>query len=560
MSKAKKEGGEEVEKVFNSFGRVFGTPEEDMEGLHPEPQAIVEYLKDGSDYKQTSLASMQGILLNMRCLAAVIGGGLGDQTKYYEFRALEDMSLPFLGDETAPLFYEQKERVLVTVADIMAAAKGGGNLRLDKLGPFNFQLLQFLKEGARVKEGLARKKPKNKKLKELEVDMADLLDMGPKLGELLEQVNPKPVYATQTLRYVNGVLSGLITIWGLEEVLTKPSTFYASGALHLNKTRPHTDKGGQLTLFDLEPHEIDAITNKGQVAIEEVTANGIKRGLADLTGPEHRLLLALSQLLHELSQETFNPKSEDYYTGDGLHPVGGGQWPYIWVSPYDLALTCKGESRQRGAVGGNDVKAITETVEKLSKREFLLSFPIVTETTRNGRPTITTEEISTQAPIIQILRKTKKERDKETGQLVQDSTQIAIGLNPIYRHGITRYFVEWPSDTIARLEETKEGQRIPESLWVLLDYIQTRRSNTKTKEAEVTDTITAKTLFEKLQPKDMEQKKPKQAKQKTEKALEHCKRAGFLRDYQTGKTKSGEPTYILYIPKETPPFVWGSLQ
>jgi hypothetical protein len=335
-------------------------------------------------------------------------------------------------------------------------------------------------------------------------------------------------------------------------------SFYMSGALLLNKSKPHTIKGGQLSFFDdLEPHEVEAIAEKGQVAIEEVTANGIKRGLAGLTGPEHRLLLALSQLLHERSSETFDPNSKDLYTGDGTHVNG---WPYIWVSPYDLALTCKGETGQRGVIGGNDTKAITETVEKLSKREFLLSFQQETETTRKGRATVTTDTISTQGRIIQILNKTKRTRDKETGELLDDSTQIAIGLNPIFRHGIAKYFVEWPSDTIARLEETKEGQRIPESVWVLLDYIQTRRSNAKGKEEEVTDTITANAFFQKLQPKDMEQKKPKQAKEKTDKALEHCKRSGFLRDYQTGKNKSGEPIYILKIPKETPPFLWGSLQ
>jgi hypothetical protein len=342
-------------------------------------------------------------------------------------------------------------------------------------------------------------------------------------------------------------------------VLTKPSTFYASGALHLNKTRPHTDKGGQLTLFDLEPHEIDAIQERGALAIEEVKANGIKRGLADLTSPEHRLLLGLSQLLHELSQETFDPNSKDYYTGDGLTSVGGGQWPYVWVSPYDLAVTCKGESRQRGAVGGKDAQDIIDTAKKLADRKFLLSFQSETETTRKGQPTKTSRTISTEDNIIKLLSFKERETNTE-GEVVNEKTEIAIGLNPIFRQGIEKYFVEWPSDTIARLEETKEGRRIPESVWVLLDYIQTRRSNTKTKEAEVPDTITANALFQKLQPTYMEQNRRTLAKEYTEKALEHCKRSGFLRNYQTGKNKSGEPTYILQIPKETPLFVRGSLQ
>jgi hypothetical protein len=331
----------------------------------------------------------------------------------------------------------------------------------------------------------------------------------------------------------------------------KGGSFYMSGALLRNKTRPH-NKGEQLTLWgQLETHELEAVTRRGEVSIQQIKKNGVVRGLGGLTSSEHRLLLGLSQLLHEISKDTNDPTSKDYYTGEGTHPVKsdftiGGGWPYFWIGTYELARICKGG----GTVGGDDVKHIEATAKGLQEKTFLLSYQLQRNGKTKGRNTTIQDTLSTQDSIIKVLQFERQERDNETGELVQDRTEICIALNPLFRHGIESYFVEWPSDTIERLEATKEGKRIPEANWILLDYLKTKSSNYTGKEETVTDRIDVQTMLEKLYPTYMEQKRRKRATEEAEKALSHAMRAGFLSKWETDKGQGGQLQYILTIPKK----------
>lgn len=499
-----------------------------------------------------------GFLHNMRCIASEVAFYDGMNAKegeprFQEFRELEELDFTFWGELSSPSFLEDKPRKTYSLENIEAIVSGKSKTKPQTLSKFDFEVWKFLRTLDSVEKALSGipKKEKAEAERSAILALGELRIVATKAARFLVPQREQLVYATKTFQFATSALETCRLILRLDEVQTKSGSFYMSGALLRNKTRPH-NKGEQLTLFSqLEAHELEAVTRKGEVSVQQVKDNGIVRGLAGLTSSEHRLLLGLSQLLYEVSGDTNDSTSKDYYTGHGTHPVTsdftvGGGWPFFWIGTYELARICKGG----GTVGGDDVKHIETTAKGLQEKNFLLSYQLQRQSKTKGRNTTIQDTLSTQDRIIKVLKFERQERDNETGELVQDRTEICIALNPLFRHGIESYFVEWPSDTIERLEATKEGKRIPEANWLLLDYLKTKSSNHKGKEEEVIDRIDAQTLLEKLYPTYMEQKRRGLATQGTEKALFHAMRAGFLSKWETDSGQAGQLQYILTIPRK----------
>ncbi len=315
--------------------------------------------------------------------------------------------------------------------------------------------------------------------------------------------------------------------------------FKVAGSVHDNMTSPYTKEGRVPTLFDeLEP-------DKQRVLLpfaEKLRSEPFKKGLSGLSAVQQRIIMVLAQLLYETSPDPNRP------SGSGLHDG----WPTLYMSLYQLARECKGET---GTKGGRDTEEIRKEVISLAQREFLLTWQEGSRGRRSGRPTTKTRTFVTYEKVIKVIGEIEVEQDDDTGEVLSETRDIHIGLNPLFAKGIAEYFYEYPGDLMARLEATKEGRRIPQAVDVLIRYLKTKQGYGKKKGGgTIPERIDKITLCEKLYPKWVAAKRVGQAVEYTQRALDHVVRAGLLSGYEETTGAQGQAQYILTIPA-----TWDSL-
>lgn len=297
------------------------------------------------------------------------------------------------------------------------------------------------------------------------------------------------------------------------------------------------DTNGQPSLFDsLEDSTKKTIETIGGVEITEIV-EGIK-----LSPSETKVIDCLCKLLHENSQ-TFEPKNEDYYSGNkGFELVEfGGEKntpaPKLSFTLYELTK----EYKAGEYVGGKDIDNIKQILTGLDNKKFLLSYSETTKTKGGGR---LVNKIEDFRKLIHIVKISQTEFNKEDIELSKLEETIVV-LNPIFRRQIDSKFILYPNDINKRTIIAYGSHNLSDIALRLRDYL-IRELSSKHFNPE----INLDKLFYLLAEKWMRESRKAKVKQYTEKALETVKTLGLIETYEIKKGATGEPKIVFTLNKD----------
>jgi hypothetical protein len=132
----------------------------------------------------------------------------------------------------------------------------------------------------------------------------------------------------------------------------------------------------------------------------------------------------------------------------------------------------------------------------------------------------------------------------------KDGEKIAetfiVELNPIYRQQIEGKYTRQPLDILKQLQLAEGSSKIPLATIRLKEYLFSIIAG---KPTDFEHKITARKLFEKLEPKLMEVPRLTTAKNNTTRAIETLIKVGVIERYELSKSKIGEDMYIFYLNK-----------
>jgi hypothetical protein len=297
------------------------------------------------------------------------------------------------------------------------------------------------------------------------------------------------------------------------------------------------DKNPQTSIFDgLQASTKQDIMEKG---ISEVTemVEGIK-----LSPPETKIIDCLCKLLHENSQ-TFNPKDDNYYTGNAgvdLVEYGGDKntpAPKLAFTLYELTKEYRGGE----AIGGKDVENVKQLLKGLDSKSFLLSY---IETIRKPDGGRIENKIEAFEKLIKILKLTKTEYTIEDVELSKQEDTI-IALHPIFRRQIDSKFILYPSDINRRTFIAYGSHMISEIALRLRDYLMRELSSKRYNPEIMLDR-----LYWLLAEKWMKESRKKKVKEFTDKAIETVINLGLLKSYEIITGATGELKVVFTLNKE----------
>ena len=298
------------------------------------------------------------------------------------------------------------------------------------------------------------------------------------------------------------------------------------------------DTKGQLSIFDsLEDATKKAIETVGGVEVTEIV-EGIK-----LSPSETKVIDCLCKLLHENSQ-TFEPKKEDYYSGNKgfeLVEFGGDKStpaPKLAFTLYELTK----EYKAGEYVGGKDIDNVKQVLTALDNKKFLLSYVETTKTKGGGR---VERKIEDFRKLIHIVKISQTEYSKEDIELSKIEETIVV-LNPIFRRQIDSKFILYPNDINKRTIIAYGSHNLSDIALRLRDYLL-KELSLKHYEPE----IMLDRLYYLVAERWMRESRKTKVKEYTEKALEVVTGLGLLESYKIAKAKTtGEPKVVFKINKD----------
>jgi hypothetical protein len=130
------------------------------------------------------------------------------------------------------------------------------------------------------------------------------------------------------------------------------------------------------------------------------------------------------------------------------------------------------------------------------------------------------------------------------GKQTNKGETIVVVLSPIYREQIESKYILQPLDIIQQLTLANGSPNIPLATYNLKEYLF-RELSSKHYECK----ITARKLYETLEPKLMQVPRLQQAKENTTRAIETMTSLGLLERHEIGTSKVGEAMFTFYLNK-----------
>lgn len=291
-----------------------------------------------------------------------------------------------------------------------------------------------------------------------------------------------------------------------------------------------------LDLFSELSEEIRTELQEEKVEVTRELFFGI-----NLTASEMKVQDTFSILLSQQSQTEY-PKEPNYYTGYKPETVPsflGGKGaiaPSIEFSLYTIAKEFKGGKTPTG----KDLENVKNILQGLEKKKFLTIYKEEYSKSGGGKTII---ERKGYRPLFHLDKVTLTEEDKNGKQTNKAETMVVV-LSPIYRQQIESKFILQPLDIIQQLTLANGSPNIPLATYRLKEYLF-RELSSKHYEPK----ITARKLYETLEPKLMQVPRLQQAKENTNRAIETLLSLGLLERYEIVKSKVGEDMFIFYINK-----------
>ena len=291
-----------------------------------------------------------------------------------------------------------------------------------------------------------------------------------------------------------------------------------------------------LDLFSELSEETRTELHKEKVEISRELFSGI-----NLTASEMKIQDTFSILLSQQSQ-TEDSEKPNYYTGAKPERVPsflGGKGaiaPSIEFSLYTIAKEFKGGKTPTG----KDLENVKKILQELEKKKFLIRHTEIYSKRGGGKATLEREGYRA---LFHLDKVTLTEEDKNGKQTNKAETMVVV-LSPLYRQQIESKFILQPLDIIQQLTLANGNPNIPLATYNLKEYLF-RELSSKHYECK----ITARKLYETLEPKLMQVPRLQQAKENTSRAINTLISLGLLERYETGTNQVGDAMFTFFLNK-----------
>jgi hypothetical protein len=333
----------------------------------------------------------------------------------------------------------------------------------------------------------------------------------------------------------------------LDQILQEKLNNYREQA----KKKPLFRKSGHLVdqILKVAPREsttLDLFSELSEETRTELQGEGVEisRELfsgVNLTASEMKIQDTFSILLSQQSQ-TEDPEKPNYYTGAKPETVAsylGGKGaiaPSIEFSLYTIAKEFKGGKTPTG----KDLENVKNILQELEKKKFLTKHKETYSKKGGGKAIIQRDGYR---PLFHLDKVTLTEEDKNGKQTIKAETMVLV-LSPLYRQQIESKYILQPLDIIQQLTLAHGNDKIPLATYNLKEYLF-RELSSKHFECK----ITARKLYETLEPRLMQVPRLQQAKENTTRAIETLITLGLLEKYELGKSQVGEAMFTFYLNK-----------
>ncbi|MFC5410733.1 hypothetical protein ACFPMF_15530 [Larkinella bovis] len=264
----------------------------------------------------------------------------------------------------------------------------------------------------------------------------------------------------------------------------------------LKDNRPRAAKkaqalSNQTSLFS----ELKPLTQRQIAATKGVSTDWInERGDGiKLTPGEEKLLICLSKLLHQKSQN-LDKLSDDYYTGNAdpnaVVPENNtgkdlrfSKDPDLQGEPrktatlvltlYEIAK----EYRPNSNIGGRDMRIVLDMLLELANNPEKRALIRYKREQRNTDNTRNISEIEGFEPLLNVYNHKNTKLSSE-GVIINQTTEVIIRLNPVFRDQIESKYISLPEDLLSRIVMANGGShKIPESTFRLIRYLAHAKAN-----------------------------------------------------------------------------------
>jgi len=302
----------------------------------------------------------------------------------------------------------------------------------------------------------------------------------------------------------------------------------------------------QLKISTRETSPLDLFSELSEETRTELQGEGVEisRELfsgINLTASEMKIQDTFSILLSQQSQ-TEDPDKPNYYTGieerkqDSFLGGKGAIAPSIEFSLYTIAKEFKGGKTP----AGKDLENVKNILQELEKKKFLIRHKETYSKKGGGKAIIEREGYRA---LFHLDKVTLTQEDKDGKQTNKAETMVVV-LSPLYRQQIESKYILQPLDIIQQLTLANGGANIPLATYNLKEYLF-RELASKHFECK----ITARKLYETLEPKLMQVPRLQQAKENTTRAIETMTSLGLLERHEVGTSKVGETMFTFFLNK-----------
>lgn len=261
----------------------------------------------------------------------------------------------------------------------------------------------------------------------------------------------------------------------------------------------------------------------------------------NLTRGERKLTNCFSIMLQQRSN-TYDDKEKDYYSGDNKNPITKSYGtkvtapkPELKFTHFELTKTYTNKEQP----SGKDMQIVKNILDGLVYKTFLIERNVVYRNDKTG------EDIPymfrRHEPLIMI-----GERVDKSDQSRDKSQDIIVALNPLFVLQIRNFYVTYPIDIDQRIEEAYGSKRVPEAVYIFIDYLASLRGVAH----NYTHEIYKSTLHQKLNEKWLQESRLTKLEEITSKAIEVAKKIELLENWKEVDGATGERKYIFKTKKE----------
>lgn len=261
----------------------------------------------------------------------------------------------------------------------------------------------------------------------------------------------------------------------------------------------------------------------------------------DLTRGERKLVNCFSLLLQERSQ-TINSKELNYFSGDTNKPKLSSYGSDIVAPNPELRTTLYELSKvyhRKDKVSGGEQTVVKNLLKSLMHKTYYVEFNPITYKDKAGEP----KSVTWRGRVTLFMLGT-----------TDNKGELFIQLNSIFALQIRDYYVNYPIDFDAQLEEANkklndklnDKKRVTEGVYIFIDYLASNRGAKGIYKHE----IYKSNLYDKINFQWLKESRISLLDEPIKRGIEIALMIGLLEKWELVTGATGEKKYIFYTRKD----------